>query len=382
MNVLEHFMTAASNGGVETPSVKKPLPGLTIGRVSIPTPIIQGGMGVGVSGAELARAVSLNGGLGTLSSACIDGVVNSRHKTRMGTREAMAHEVREAKGGGTHPIAVNIMVALTTTYEDSVLGAMDGGADVIISGAGLPLNLPAIVSRHPRCGEVELVPIVSSGRAADLIVRRWAKSGRIPSAMVVEGPLAGGHLGWRTIEEIEDPKHSLDNLVGEVLEVSRRSGGFPVVAAGGIYERADIEHVLALGAAGVQLGTRFLATVESGASVEFKKAVVDCTSDSIKVAVDPGSPCQLPFRVLKNSGMYVQTLQKARLPKCDKGYLLYKGECLAKDQPDRYFCICNGLLSAAEGYKTDEKPLYTVGTNAARVDSILTVADLMRELTE
>lgn len=374
-------MTAAQNGGA-TPAVKTPLPGLTIGRVSVPAPIIQGGMGVGVSGARLARAVGLNGGLGTLSSACIDEVVGAKIKRKITTREAMAHEVREAKAGGTHPVAVNIMVALTTTFEDSVLGAMDGGADMIISGAGLPLNLPATAAKHPRSNEVELVPIVSSGRAADLIIRRWAKSGRTPSAMVVEGPLAGGHLGWKTVPEIEDPKHNLENLLLEVLEVSRRNGGFPVVAAGGVYDRADIERLLALGAAGVQMGTRFLATVESGASEDFKKAVIGCDTDSIIIAVDPGSPCQLPFRVLKNSGMYVQTLQKERSPKCDKGYLLYKGACLAKDDPGRYFCICNGLLSAMCNYPSEEKPLYTVGTNASRVDRILTVAELMKELTE
>lgn len=373
-------MAASLSGSPANAAPGNGLPEMTIGKVRVPLPIIQGGMGVGVSGARLAGAVSALGGLGTLSSACIDSVVGTRLGRKLSTREAMAEEVRAAKAGSNVPVAVNIMVALSATYGDSVLGAMDGGVDVIISGAGLPLNLPAIVASHPRSGEVELVPIVSSGRAAQLIIKRWSKSGRLPSAMIVEGPSAGGHLGWRTVAEIEDPDNSLENLLAEVLEVSKANGKFPVIAAGGIYHKADITRMLELGAAGVQIGTRFLATEESGATPEFKQAVVACGPDDIVVAVTPGSPCQLPFRVLNTCGMFVESVEGKRKAKCDKHYLLRDGKCLAKDDPNSYFCICNGLLCAAGIGGMGEKPLYTVGSNAARVDRIMTVAELMAEL--
>lgn len=353
---------------------------MTIGRVSLKLPIVQGGMGVGVSTSPLAGAVSAEGALGTLSSACIDAVVSKRLGRKVNTREAMKIEVLEAKKGRDIPVAVNIMVALASSYEDAVLGSLDGGAEVIISGAGLPLNLPAIVARHPRGQEVELVPIVSSGRAAELICKRWSKSGRAPSAMIVEGPLAGGHLGWKTIAEIEDPANSLENILREVLAVSAATGNFPVIAAGGIYTHEDIWKYLDMGADGVQLGTRFLATVESGASEEFKKAVVECGQDSIVVAVKPGSPCQMPFRVLKDCGMYKESLAVLREANCDKGYLLRSGVCLGNDDPAGYFCICNGLLSAADVNADVEKPLFTVGTNAYRIDRIITVSELLKEL--
>lgn len=375
-------MSAPLSGSPVSAAPGKSLPEMTIGKLRLKLPIIQGGMGVGVSNARLAGAVSALGALGTLSSACIDSVVGFRVGRSLTTREAMALDVTEAKAGRDIPIAVNIMVALSATYEDSVLGAMDGGAEVIISGAGLPLNLPAIVARHPRSDEVELVPIVSSGRAAQLIIKRWAKSGRAPSAMVVEGPMAGGHLGWRTTEEIEDPANKLENLLAEVLEVSINNGGFPVIAAGGVYDKQDILDMLAQGAAGVQMGTRFLATEESGASLEFKEALVDCGADAIVIAVRPGSPCQLPFRVLKSSGMFVEASGGSRKAKCDKGYLLREGKCLAKDDASSFFCICNGLLCAAGIDKSGEMPLYTVGTNASRVSKILTVAELIAELTD
>lgn len=373
-------MTTSSTGEGASATADKPLPPLRIGRMVLPLPIVQGGMGVGISNARLAHAVSGLGALGTLSSACIDAVVSKRVGKKVTTREAMRLEVEDAKGGADLPVAVNIMVALVSTYEDSVLGALDGGAEAIISGAGLPLNLPSIVSRHPRGGEVMLVPIVSSGRAAEIIFKRWGKSGRVPDAMVVEGPEAGGHLGWKSVREIEDEANDLENILAEVLAVAKKYGDVPVIAAGGVYTNADILRMLSLGASGVQIGTRFLATEESGATDEFKKALVECDETSVIVAVDPGSPCGLPFRILSDSGMYLQTLKAEKPVKCDKGYLLMNGKCLAKESPENYFCICNGLLSAIGANSTDAPPLFTVGTNASRVDRIMSVAALLKEL--
>lgn len=353
---------------------------LKIGTLLLAVPIIQGGMGVGVSMAPLARAVAARQGLGTLSSACLDRLVSERIGRKVGVREACEIEVREAKEGGL-PVAMNVMMALASTYDEAVLGSMDGGVDVIISGAGLPLKLPSVVATHPRADQTALVPIVSSGRALDIVCKRWKKAGRLPDAVVVEGPLAGGHLGWRIQEEIDDPSNRLENLIEDVKPVAEKYGGFPIIAAGGIYTHEDIDRILSLGADGVQLGTRFLATEESDADDDYKRAVVAATSGDIEIAFDPGSPCGMPFRTLKDAPMYAESLDRVRKPLCDKGYLLFDGTCKAKDEPDHFFCICNGLLSSA-GYNSDkEAGLYTVGANADRVDRIMSVDELMDELT-
>lgn len=355
------------------------LPSLRIRHLERPVPIVQGGMGVGVSLAPLAGAVSRCGGLGTLSSACLDRLVSRRLGRKVDSREAAAIETAEAREiGGA--VAINIMVALDGTYDASVLGALDGGVDAIVSGAGLPLRLPAVVKDHPRADDVALVPIVSSGRALRLLCLRWRKLGRLPDAAVVEGPLAGGHLGWKTAEDADDPAHSLERLVPEAVEAAAEFGGFPIIAAGGVYTHDDVARMISLGAAGVQLGTRFLATVESGASEAYKRAVVESTEADILVAQDPGSPCGLPFRVLACSPMFRETSAGRRRPRCDKGYLMGSSRCPALEGPSRYFCICNGLLSSAGYNPEEEPPLYTVGANASRVDRVVTVAELMDEL--
>lgn len=356
------------------------LPSLKIGNVVRPVPIVQGGMGVGVSRVPMARAVSACGGLGTLSSAALDRLVSLDSGRKVDSREAAAIEVENARAGGD-PIAINIMVALDTTYEASVLGALDAGVEVIVSGAGLPLRLPQLVNYHPRGQDTALVPIVSSARALKLVTKRWSKAGRPPDGVVLEGPLAGGHLGWKTQAEINDPANSLERLLEEVLETSKVLGDIPVIVAGGIYARDDVERFIGLGAAGVQLGTRFLATEESTATEEYKQAVVACTEADVEVAIQPGSPCGLPFRVLKDAPMYVETKTGNAVVKCNRGYVLIRGSCLANQEANKYFCICNGLLASCGYGGEGELPLYTVGSNAARVDKVLTVAELMEELT-
>jgi nitronate monooxygenase len=357
-----------------------PLPPLTIKGKRIPAPIVQGGMGVGVSLHPLASAVAVAGGLGVLSSACLDRLVSKRRGKKVTTYDAVYEEVSRAKAAGGF-VGINIMVALQRDYEASVRGAIDAGADAIISGAGLPLSLPAI----QKPGDTALVPIVSSGRALDLICRRWERQGQRPDAVVLEGPLAGGHLGFK-MDQVDLPENTLEALLPEVKESARRHGDFPVIVAGGIYTNEDIRRFLALGADGVQMGTRFLATEESSATAAYKQAVLEATPEDILVADDPGSPCGLPFRVLKKSPMYLSALAKRRPPKCDKGYVLLKDEkgnytrCPAKESNEHHFCICNGLLSSA-GYNPDrEEPIYTVGATAWRVDRILPVRELMAEL--
>jgi nitronate monooxygenase len=357
------------------------LPQLSIKGKKITVPVVQGGMGVGVSLYPLARAVALQGGLGIVSSACLDRLVSRRTGKKLNSYEAAFEEVSLAKAEGGFA-GINIMCALVRDYEASVRGALDAGADAIISGAGLPLTLPAI--QPPR--DAALIPIVSSGRALELICKKWEKLGYRPDAVVLEGPLAGGHLGFK-IDQVDLESNRLENLLPPVKEMAVKYGDFPVIVAGGIYTHNDIVRFLKMGADGVQMGTRFLATEESSASAAYKKAVVEAKEDDIVVAHDPGSPCGLPFRVIKQSPMYVSALNKLRTPKCDKGYVLLKdGEgkftrCLAKESNEHHFCICNGLLSSS-GYNTDkEEPLYTVGTNASRVDKLLTVKSLMNELT-
>ncbi len=338
-------------------------------------------MGVGVSLHPLAKAVASEGGVGIVSSACLDRLIAKRSNKKVNTYEAAYEEVSLSKiKGGV--VGINIMGALARDFNDSVRGALDAGADVIISGAGLPLSLPAI--QPPK--DTALIPIVSSARALEIICKKWSKLSYQPDAVVLEGPLAGGHLGFR-VDQIDLESNKLENLFPPVKDMARKFGDFPVIVAGGIYTYHDIRRFMDMGADGVQMGTRFLATHESSASDTYKKAVIAATADDIVVAHRPGSPCGLPFRVIKQSPMYVSALQQLRKPKCDKGYVLMKDAdgkftiCPAKQDNKDYFCICNGLLSSAGYNPSEEEALYTVGTNAYRVDKIQSVKSLMNELT-
>ena len=337
-------------------------------------------MGVGVSLSPLARAVAQEGGGGIISSACLDRLLSKRNGKKLNVYEAAYEEVSLSKSAGGFA-GINIMCALVRDYEDSVRGALDAGADAIISGAGLPMSLPAI--QAPK--DTALIPIVSSPRALELICKKWERLGARPDAVVLEGPLAGGHLGFK-MDQVDLECNILENLLPPVKDMAKKYGDFPIIVAGGIYTYQDITRFLKMGADGVQMGTRFLATEESSASEAYKQAVVRAKEEDIVVAHDPGSPCGLPFRVIKQSPMYVSALKKLRKPKCDKGYVLLKdaegkfSKCPAKESNEHHFCICNGLLSSA-GYNPDkEEALYTVGTSAYRIDKIVSVKTLMDEL--
>jgi nitronate monooxygenase len=362
-------------------SFEQTLPSLSIKGKTMKVPVVQGGMGVGVSLAPLAGAVAREGGLGIISSACLNRLLSKRNGRKYSTYEAVYEEISLAKANGGLA-GINIMVAIAGDYQDSVRGAIDAGADAIISGAGLPLTLPAIRNG----GDTALVPIVSSARALDLICRKWERYSCRPDAVVLEGPLAGGHLGFR-IDQLALESNRLENLLPPVKEVSIKHGGFPVIVAGGIYTHEDIVRFLRMGADGVQIGTRFLATLESSASNAYKQAVIDAGKDDIVVAQNPGSPCGLPFVVLRKSPMFQSALDRRRKPCCNKGYVLARdqagsfSECAAQHNDGGSFCICNGLLSSA-GYNPDtEEALYTVGANGYRVNRIMTVKELMDELS-
>lgn len=342
--------------------------------------LVQGGMGAGISLAPLAGAVAKRGGVGTISFVALDRFVERRTGITVDHREAARLETLEARllAGGKGAIAINCMVLVERTYALSVLGAIDGGADAIIAGAGLPMTLPEIAGNAP----LALIPIVSSGRALELICRRWSRYGRMPDAVVLEGPMAGGHLGFKR-EDLSKPEFQLEAIFGPVKEAAQKNGDFPVIVAGGIYTHEDIVRWVNTGADGVQIGTRFAATHESGASQEFKDAIVAARDEDIGIA-DPGSPAGMPFRIIRTSPAYRQALAHDRPPLCSKQYLLRKNKdghlsCPALEG-NECFCICNALLAAADCNDAAELPIFTVGTNAARVNRILSVDALVDEL--
>ena len=358
------------------------LPRVSFKNIYLDNCIVQGGMGVGVSLYLLAGAVAKQGGLGIISSAGLNEIVSKRDGKIVDIYTAVRIEIEKAKSisGGKGAIGINAMVALIDDYEDTIRAAIDAGADAIISGAGLPLRLPSI---QP-LGHTALIPIVSSARALELIVKKWERDGYRPDTVVLEGPLAGGHLGFR-YEAINNPASKLEKLLPPVLEVASRHGNFPIIVAGGIYTHEDIIKFLAMGARGVQMGTRFLVTKESSATYAYKQAVISATEDDILVVsppeVTPASPCGLPFRLLKSSPAYTVK----RTPNCCRGYLLRNGICKAADDND-YFCVCSELMSSA-GYAPKEPELYTVGANAYRIKNEIpslaelpSVAELMSEL--
>lgn len=342
-----------------------------------PVILIQGGMGAGVSLAALAGAVARRGGIGVVSTVGLQAVVEKRLCRKVSHAEATEIEVIEARrlSGGHGMIFVNCM-AMMESYKESVKGALRGEAEGIIVGAGLALDLPGLVGD----ADVALVPIVSSARALELILKKWAQWGRLPDAVVVEGPLAGGHLGFKP-EDIDKPEFQLESIFPPILQVAKENGNFPVVVAGGIWDRADIIRWMRLGASGVQIGTRFLATHESGASTWFKRAVVAARACDIDVVMDPGSPSGLPFRVILTSAGYQYALKRIATTVCKWRFMVHGGTCLALNNAKK-FCICAALLAAIgidEGSK--QAGVYTVGANAARVTRIRSVKWLMYQLT-
>jgi len=252
-------------------------PKLRIGDLVARVPIIQGGMGIGVSLSGLASAVANQGGVGVIATAGI-GVLSLDGETGYveASIKVLREEIRKAKAATKGILGVNIMVALTN-FADMVETSIAEGIDIILSGAGLPLDLPKYLGEGVK---TKLVPIVSSAKAARIICKRWlSRFNRLPDAFVVEGPMAGGHLGFSS-EQLDDPGYAVEKIIPEVIEavsVFERENGvqIPVIAAGGIYTGADILAFIKLGAAGVQMGTRFVATHECDADIKFKKTYID-----------------------------------------------------------------------------------------------------------
>lgn len=351
------------------------LPVLKLGKHQPLYPLIQGGMGVAISGPNLAGHVARSGGVGTIASvglACNSPHYNGRNYFEA-NQLAVKEGIEEARkiAGPEGVIAVNCMVALTD-YDRHVKSACEGGVDVIISGAGLPLRLPEYAKEF---SEVALVPIVSSVKAASLITRRWEKTyGRVPDGFVVETPkYAGGHLGVTKMDQVDDDEFSLENVIPPLVEfVSKEMGSdIPVIAAGGIWDRKDIDWAFSLGAKGVQMGTRFAATYEGDASDRFKQAFIDAKEEDVVIIQ---SPAGLPGRALRSPFIDQYIKGNVESKPCIANCLTH---CRYKTERET-FCIAQALIDAYRG--NWEEGLFFCGSNVTRVKGLEHVDDIIKEL--
>ena len=346
---------------------------LTIGDLKIRVPIIQGGMGIGISLSRLASAVANMGGVGIISTV---GIGLTSKQTGLGYRknniEAIRNEIRKARELTSGVLGVNIM-SVITDFSDMVKTSIEEGIDIIFSGAGLPLDLPGYLTKGMK---TKLVPIVSSGRAASIIAQKWQQNfNYLPDAFVVEGPKAGGHLGFKA-EALQDIGNKLENLVDEVLKVARElkekfNKEIPVIAAGGIFSGGDIKKIMKRGASAVQLGTRFVATEECDASREFKQAFVDAKKRDIQIIK---SPVGMPGRTIFNRFLKEAFEGKRRPEVC-------KHNCIRScDYKTTTYCISEALLAAYNGNLDDG--FVFVGSNASRIKEITTVRKVFDDLQE
>lgn len=347
------------------------LPSLKIGELTAAVPIIQGGMGIGVSLSGLASSVANEGGIGVISAAQVgfresDFEANVNEANIRGLRKEIEEARRISKTG---ILGVNILVAMKN-YKEMVMTAVEEGIDLIISGAGLPLDLPSIVQGS----KAKIAPIVSSGRAAALISKAWdRKFSRIPDLVIVEGPEAGGHLGFSEEQLNVQKKIDLGDIVKDVLEALRPLEEkykkiIPVAAAGGIYTGRDIAKYLKIGAAGVQMATRFVATEECDAHLEYKKAYINSNQENIQIVQ---SPLGLPGRAVRNKFIEMVESGNTKIKKC---YNCIKN-CEPKTAP---YCITKALIEAVRG-NIDEGLIFT-GSNAYLVNRIVTVKELISQL--
>lgn len=346
------------------------LSSLTIGELVARVPIIQGGMGIGVSLSSLASAVAREGGIGVISGVQIgfrepDFEIN----TVEANKRALKKEIKKAKENSNDGIiGVNLMVAMNN-YDEMVKCAVEEGADIIISGAGLPNNLPKLVAGS----KTKIAPIVSSAKAALVICKLWHRRyHRCPDMIIVEGPEAGGHLGFAR-EDILEKKISLEQILIEVIEVVKEyemeyGKDIPIIAAGGIYDGKDIAKYLKLGADGVQMATRFVTTHECDANIKFKETYIKSTKDNIKIVK---SPVGLPGRAIENE--FVKKSENSSIP-VKKCY-----NCLKTCNPiETPYCISKALIEAVKGNMEDA--LVFVGSNSYKTDKIISVKELMDEL--
>lgn len=347
------------------------LSSLIIGDLVAKVPIIQGGMGVGVSLSSLAGAVAREGAIGVISAAQ-PGYLEEDFSSNPLTANlrSLGNHIKKAKEISNNGIiGVNIMCA-SKNYEEYVKCAIDNGADLIISGAGLPTDLPKLVEGY----NIKIAPIVSPPKSASVILKMWDRRyGRAADMVVIEGPKAGGHLGFSN-ESLEEYKSKdYDKEVLEIIEIvkeyeNKYNKKIPVVFAGGVFDRKDIDHYISLGCSGVQMATRFVATEECDADINFKMAYINSKKEDIVIVK---SPVGLPGRAINNKFMKDKKLINEKITKCYK--------CLKKcNMADIPYCITGALVRAVKG--DIDNSLVFCGENAYRLNKIITVKELIKEL--
>ncbi len=330
-------------------------------------------MGIGVSLSGLASAVANMGGVGVISSVGIGLIHNTAHSGfKKNNIDAIRQEIRKAREMSLGVLGVNIM-SVITNFSDMVKTSIEEGIDLIFSGAGLPLDLPKYLGKGIK---TKLVPIVSSARAANIICQKWKQNfDYLPDAFVVEGPKAGGHLGFKA-DALQEENNSLENLVTGVLEVTREveakyNKKIPVIAAGGIFNGFDMYKIMKRGASAVQLGTRFVATKECDASDAFKNALISAKEEDIQIIK---SPVGMPGRTIFNQFLR-EAFDGKRRPK------VCKHHCIRSCDPKTTsYCISEALLEAFRGNLEDG--FVFTGANAGRIDKISTVGNVFKELLE
>jgi NAD(P)H-dependent flavin oxidoreductase YrpB (nitropropane dioxygenase family) len=344
---------------------------LKIGSLSITVPVIQGGMGVGVSLSGLAAAVANEGGVGVISSAGLgllykDFSENFLEASIIGLKE----EIRKAREKTLGVIGVNVLVAMTN-FADMIKTSISEKVDIIIAGAGLPLNLPSFLKKD---SITKLIPIVSSARAVKIICEKWKTNyDYLPDAVIVEGPMAGGHLGFKE-EQIGDNDYSLEKLVPEIVNElksfeEKYNQRIPLIAAGGIYTGEDIYNILKLGASGVQMGTRFVTTDECDASPAFKQAYIDANEKDIEIIK---SPVGMPGRAILSNFLKKVKAGKKQPKKCPF-------KCIKTcDITKSPYCIIIALINALKG--NFENGFAFAGSNAFRATKISSVKEIFQSL--
>jgi nitronate monooxygenase len=351
--------------------------GLKIGNLAVAVPVIQGGMGVGISLSGLAAAVANEGGAGIISSAGLGLLYRGLSEDFLeASILGLKEEIRKAREKTLGVIGVNVMVAMTN-FADMIRTAISEKVDLIIAGAGLPLDLPSFLKKGSK---TKLVPIVSSSRAAKIICEKWKTNyNYLPDAMIVEGPKAGGHLGFKE-EQISDGDYSLEKLVPEIINElktfeDKYDKSIPLIAAGGIYTGKDIHEIMELGAAGVQMATRFVTTNECDASEAFKQSYIDASEQDIEIIK---SPVGMPGRAILSNFITKVREGKKQPKKCP--FKCIK-TCDISKSP---YCIIIALINALKG--NFENGYAFAGSNAFRATKISSVKEvfqaLIKEYTE
>jgi NAD(P)H-dependent flavin oxidoreductase YrpB (nitropropane dioxygenase family) len=345
------------------------LPSLKIGGLELNPPIIQGGMGVRVSRASLASAVANEGCAGIIASVGLGDYENTpANKFVEVNNDALRFEIRKARSLSKGVIGVNVMVVLSN-YEELVNVCVEENVDLLICGSGLPLDLPKLVKGK----DIKLIPIVSSARALNIIYRKWKQNyNRVPDAVIVEGPLAGGHLGYSYADILNETAPSLESLVIDLVAfVKTLPEEIPIIAAGGIFDGNDIAKFLKLGASGVQMATRFVCTTECDVHDNFKQAYLDSKKEDIAII---NSPVGLPGRVLRNE-FTERVMQGETIP------FVCQHNCLRSCDPNvAPYCIARVLGEASNG-KLLEAFVFA-GANAYRCNEIVSVKTLINQLKQ